>query len=834
MSESEGRGPVDGERERWLERTLAGLGRFVHRHAVAVAIVLIASLAPAGWLATRLDVSASFLDLLPVSEPPVQQLREVLGHARSASDVVIAIPTEDRELAERFGRALIAELEDEPGIQGIGGYVDLEWFRERQLLFAREEELEDLIERAEEAIDRETMRRTGLFVDLEEEEAAGEADTAALLRDVDRTEERLGRTEWVETRDGRYLAIWAYFSGNTGDLEFGRQAWQRVRDVVDRLRDGERFPSDLDVRYAGGIPSRVEDERALVSDLQVAGVIGFVAVVLLIVAALRAPRALVLLAVPLFVGLVWTFAFARLAVGHLNIISGFLFSILSGLGIEYAIHLLHRYRELRDEGLALDRSIERLVSTTGRALLSGAVTNASVFAVIAAAQFRGFSEFGLIAAVGLLLTLAATLLGLPALLVVGERLKPMKLPAPPGEGDGAAARAFRVPAPLRWAVVLAIPLAAIVGGALVAQGAVRFDGNWRLLAGDSDATRFGEYLRHQLSGQFTAAVLWVPDVADLERVHEVVAEVREARAARGEPFDVVDVATVDEVFPAPAAQARRLELAAALGAQLRRIRPAMLDEAGRERLAEGLRLVESARPFTLDEMPYSVVGHYLTSDGQGSIAHVRAAETDDADTGVLVSWADQAREIAAALERAGLEVPMLSENWIAGEIFERVARDGRFLLFGTVLAVFVVLLLDFRRLFAASSVLGSVLLGVIAMACGLWLAGVQLNFMNAAILPVCVSISLDNAIHVYHRWREGGPGSIPIVLRHTTVANALASATNLLGFAALALTHHAGLRSVAYLAMIGVTSTYLSTTVWFPMVLATVDELGASRRKRDG
>ena len=137
-----------------------------------------------------------------------------------------------------------------------------------------------------------------------------------------------------------------------------------------------------------------------------------------------------------------------------------------------------------------------------------------------------------------------------------------------------------------------------------------------------------------------------------------------------------------------------------------------------------------------------------------------------------------------------------------------------------------------RRSLWLIAVLGSVLLGVVAMACGLWLAGVQLNFMNAAILPVCVSISLDNAIHVYHRWREGGPGSIPIVLRHTTVANALASATNLLGFAALVLTHHAGLRSVAYLAMIGVTSTYLSTTLWFPMVLATVDELAA--RKRGG
>jgi predicted RND superfamily exporter protein len=286
---------------------------------------------------------------------------------------------------------------------------------------------------------------------------------------------------------------------------------------------------------------------------------------------------------------------------------------------------------------------------------------------------------------------------------------------------------------------------------------------------------------------------------------------------------VVEIDTLDEAFPPPERQARRAALAVRLGEQLARIRPDMLDDAGRERLAEGLRLVRAAQPVAIEELPYALVGPFVTQDGRGSILHLRMHETDDANTEVLVHWAAEAREITTALRDAGLEAPLLSENWIAGEIFERVARDGRYLLVGTLVAVFLVLLLDFRRPLVALGVLGAVLLGVGGIAGGMWLAGVQLNFMNAAILPVCVGISLDNAIHVYHRWHEGGPGSIPMVLRHTTSANALASATNLLGFAALALTHHEGLRSVAYLAMIGVTATYVSTTLWFPMVLETLD-----------
>ncbi len=804
------------------------LGRFTHERPKWILIALFASLFPAGWLASQLEVRPSFLDLLPEHEVPVRQLNTVLRHARSASDIAIAISTKDRALAERFAVAFETEIAKQPGVAGVGGHLDPGWFRERRLMFADERQLEEVIQRVEESIDHELLKRTGVYVDLEEptDGEAGAADPKSMLAELDRSDASIPGNEWVLTTDSRYLCVWAYFAGNTGDLAFGRAALSRVEGVVDRLRDGKRFPRDLEVRYSGGIPTRVADERALVSDLRIAGSVGFIAVILLIVASLRAPRALVILAVPLFVGLVWTFAFARVAIGHLNIISGFLFSILSGLGVEYGIHLVHRYRELRDEGLALEPAIERLVSSTGRALLSGSLTNASVFAVIAAAQFRGFSEFGIIAAVGLLLTLLSTLVGLPALIVLGERIKP--LPSRPARSE--REREIHVPRPLRLFILAGVPLFALTSLAALAFGHVRFDGNWRVLTGNSETTKFAEYLRHHLGGLYTGAILWVPNDEDLPRVVHAVDRVRQS-AGRRRPSQVVELATRDRVVPTPSAQARRIELAAALGRQLDRIRPETLDEQGRAQLVEAKRLVAAARVITPRDLPYAAVGHFATQDGRGSIVHLQMKETDDPGTGALVRWAAEARGIRDSLDRDRIESPMLSENWIAGEIFERIQRDGKFLLFGTLIAVFLVLLVDFRRPLIALGVLGSVILGVLSIAGGMALTHLSLNFMNAAILPVCVGISLDNAIHVYHRWKEGGAGSIPRVLGQTMAANALASSTNLIGFAALALTSHEGLRSVAYLAMIGVTATYVSTTLWFPMVFETIDARRASGAK---
>lgn len=784
---------------------------------------------PAGLIASRLEVRASFLDLLPEEEEPVRQLRTVLAHVRATSDLVVSIPTADREMAERFGAALQEELGHNPHIGAVGGHVDLDWFRDRRLLYADEAQLEDIRDRARDAIDAETMRATGLYIDFDDDDDTedDERHVASMLADVEDANDVLGEADWVITTDGRYLCIWAFFSTPSGDLDAARAAWDEVRHAVDGLRDGVRFPRELDVRYAGGIPTQVEGDRSLRGDLSVAGTLGFVGVVLLIVLALRTPRALVLLSVPLLAGLAWTFAFAEIAVGHLNIISGFLFSILSGLGIEYGIHFLHRYRELREEGRDLEDAIEHLVPSTGRALVSGSLTNAGVFAVIAAAQFRGFSEFGLIAAVGLILTLIVTVIGLPALLVIGERIRPMKFPRP--ARDAPPDTGVHVPAFVRWPIVVLVPLIAIGSVVVLARGGVRFDGNWRLLAGDTEVSRFGEYLRHHLGGTRDAATLWVPDDAQLPALRETIESLGTEREARGEAWDVVDIRTLDDVFPPRDHQVARAALALEIGAQLDRIRPGMLDAEGLRQLADARRMVAASQPFALGDLPYAVVGQLLTSDEHGSIAHLSALDTDDSGTAVLTSWAEQARDIARSLHEANVEAPMLSENWVAGEIFERIARDARFLFIGTLSAVFIVLFLDFRRLGATLAVLGSVILGVVSIAGAMWASGLTLNFMNATILPVCVAISLDNAIHVYHRWREAGPGSIPIVLRQTTVANALSSATNLFGFGALVVTHHAGLRSVAYLATCGVALTYLSTTVWFPMMLATVDAWRARR-----
>ena len=131
--------------------------------------------------------------------------------------------------------------------------------------------------------------------------------------------------------------------------------------------------------------------------------------------------------VPVVLGVVWTLGIVSITIGYLNLITAFIAAVLLGLGIDFGLHFYARYREERAVG---HDPLEAMTEThvhCGEASLLAAVTTATGFGALAVADFRGFSQFGVVAAVGVLLSLLAVLVVFPALVFAFERLSPMKL-----------------------------------------------------------------------------------------------------------------------------------------------------------------------------------------------------------------------------------------------------------------------------------------------------------------------------------------------------------------------------------------------------------------------
>jgi len=92
----------------------------------------------------------------------------------------------------------------------------------------------------------------------------------------------------------------------------------------------------------------------------------------------------------------------------IDVVNLIAFPLTIGLGVDNAVYLAERCRELR--------SLREGVASTGRPLTITAATTAVGFGVLALSRYPALAGLGGLAATGIVLCLAATLLLLPVLL----------------------------------------------------------------------------------------------------------------------------------------------------------------------------------------------------------------------------------------------------------------------------------------------------------------------------------------------------------------------------------------------------------------------------------
>ncbi|MFO0550566.1 MAG: MMPL family transporter [Polyangiaceae bacterium] len=801
---------------------LEAFARLITRRPWTFVIVGLLTFVPTGYLASKLTLRSSFMDLLSHDDPEVKDLDVVLEKTGGLGYTIVAVPAEDRPRGEAYAVELGKRLGQLPDVRFVQARLDVEFLADHQLYYASPAELSELTGAVKSSIDYRVQKAAGMLLDDED----APPDPLPDMRKK-AAEKKVDIQPFVVGNDGRYIYVMVVLSSAVSDLDVTQRAQAEVERVAKELA-AEQSPA-LEVRFTGPVVNRLADTASLQVDLTRAGTIGFIGVVLMVLLGTRRLRSMPLLGIPLAVGLTWTFAFAYVAVHHLNAVSGFLVSILSGLGIEYGIHLYRRYVDERREGLSPEEATVLTLKSTGGALLAACIVNAAVFAVVGVAGFRGFTEFGLIASVGMLLTMSATFLLFPPLNLVFDRRWPVIKPAAVKKDDEREASAARPrPAFVRFAlsalrvlVLGAVPIFVVYSGHGLATQKVRFHTDWRKLGADTESARFDQYVVSTLGQSITQVMLYLDDPSQVSTVREAVEAVRARRAASGKPFNVVRVVGIDDLVPHDQpAKAAEIEK---LAAQLKRAKPSKLTPDEREMLDKAKQLT-AQKPFTEDDIPASLTQQFHTADKKGTMVII----TSDAlleDSAKLIDWADQMAELRQELKDRKVVGALASENAIAGRIFRIIAQSGTRILGATFLVVFLVLLLEFRRLSHAIIVLSSVALGMLFVAGGMALFHIDLNMMNAAVLPIVVGVSLDNAIHIFHRFEEDGPASIPAVMRSTGVAAILSSATNLAGFAALFIARHGGLRSVAMLSSLGIASTVFTTTVIFPLVLDLVGRM---------
>ncbi|MEM9293613.1 MAG: efflux RND transporter permease subunit [Acidobacteriota bacterium] len=157
-----------------------------------------------------------------------------------------------------------------------------------------------------------------------------------------------------------------------------------------------------------------------------AALLGLLLVALLLRLDLRTWRDVALVLSPVLLGLLWMFA-AMVALGlQANMMNLFAATMVVGIGVDYGLHVVHRYRDEVSDALSDGVShrgdevdpaaARRALGDTAEAVLLAALSTIAGFGTLALSNYPGLASTGAVAILGALASVLAALTVLPAML----------------------------------------------------------------------------------------------------------------------------------------------------------------------------------------------------------------------------------------------------------------------------------------------------------------------------------------------------------------------------------------------------------------------------------
>ena len=658
-----------------------------------------------------------------------------------------------------------------------------------------------------------------------------------------------------------------------------------VRGAIANLR--QEFPSI----QAGvtGAPALFSDElNAATRDGQIASVLALLLTLGLLMLAFRRLVTSCAMLVVLALSLGWSLGVITLLVGELTIFSMMFVSVVIGLGSDYGIFFLFRYREERVLGLTLVGALERTAARSGPGILLGALTAAVTFYILTIAEFRGIRDFGFISGTAILLAFLSMLTVFPAALLLIDRWQksPRLIPSPDGPSvqpalDPAVSerRQPRVPA-LEWLVryprTIVIASVLLTAASLWAAPRVGFDYNILNLQADGTESVVWERKAAAASGRSVFAALStatsltelearqaafrrLPSVSDVQSVLSVLPDRQpEKLVVLHRLAEVVDSIRLGAPFPLDLPRLtvaldtlkRRMDLASAPrgGAGppeeiivLAQATSALLARlAARDRHAVEVALADYQQQLAADfagqwrrlqevvrPAPLTLVDlpEELRRKFIGKSGHLLLQIYSRVD---LWDRSSQARFVE---ELRTVDADVTGQPVVGYESMRLIERSFRLGVAYAFALVAGIALFMIRRVRETAFAMVPLILGTLWTVAMMRWAGLTFNLVNVWALPLIIGSAAEYGVNIVLRSLEApAHGGGPRLARSTVLGVVFNGLTTLAGFGSLLVAHHRGVWSLGLLLVIGSAMTLTASLV----VLPTLVRLGERLRSPAG
>lgn len=802
----------------------------IARPGTVLAVVFVVT-AIATFFAARLKLLTGFENLLPQERPSVVELNRVGARTAGLSTVFVVLEGQDPEGIRKAVDELVPALQalGQPwvGQAESGVQVAKAFLEPRAGLFVPLDTLQSLHDEVEARFEYEVAKESGTLVDDEEPPPP---------LDAEKLKKRLGTDKLdaagqfpggrYQSRDGKTAVIVLRSGVLATDLSKGQECLARIQAAIARLNP-YKHDAHLKVGLSGDLGVGIAEFKLIKKDLTEIGLLGVGLVLGVVLLYYLRLRTTVAMSLTIGIGVGWTFGVTQLLVGHLNIATGFMFTIVAGNGINFSIMFMDRYLEERRKAVPVSRAISVSAVSTWQPTLTAALSAGAAYGALVITEFKGFKEFGYIGGLGMLLCWVATFAALPSILVLMEKLAP--LDTPPPKWLGAVGRRIEAGIPFGRpfaAVVARAPgLVAAVGVVLTLVGAtltylyatsdpMEYDTNKI----QSDRSQNAEIHRLMGVGIHTTGYIGLDGMAILVDRLDQVAPLKQALEARRDaaPADQKPFKAVYSLQDfVPPDQEAKVPLLMKLKKRVTRARElgSVTDKDWAE--LEPFLPPDGLKPFGLDDLPEAVARLFTENDGtRGRVVYISPlSEPQDitSDAHYLLRWADSFRRT----ELPDKSVVLGSGRAVIyADMWDAVISDIPKAILVSFLATLAIVALAFRRGGATLRVLFTMLAGVLWMVGLLAAAKVKLNFLNFVALPLTFGIGVDYAVNMTQRDLELGD-SVE-VLKKTGGAVILCSLTTLLGYLALVGSINFGVRSMGTSAVLGEVTCLLAAILALP------------------
>lgn len=782
-----------------------------------LALLVALALTAVAWQSTRhLTIQTNFVDLLPDDQPEVQELRHLQKIVGGASFVIVTVEPDRPDLGPALLEALAQRLAGHGDIRYLDYRPPYDFFRRNALLYLGVDELDKFAERITRRIDQ--IKLGQLLVDLRHpEEQIGLADLENQYRFI--------RHQYYQNDAGSLFVMLIKPQARATDIGRTKALLHDLRAAIRTTRaqlGPDAGDAHVTVRLTGPYVKALAQTAHVKADATRVGIFSLLGMAVIIGLYFARKRALFLIAVPLGVGLVWTLGIAAWLYGSLNFFTSIVCAILLGLAADYGIHLFSHYCEQRRAGHDLATAMHRMHQALFTPMWLAAITTMAAFFALGLSDFKPMYQFGVIAGIGICCTLVAIFFLLPALTAVCERVAPLRFERPSSRlADLAALALPRLIRP-RGLLITSACIGVLVVPILM--GGVQFDYNFANIMGAQNTRDLDARIDRIFNYSINPEIARASSPEDAGAYAAALRRTRDAlrKTPQGSTIQTA-IALADFV---PKDQAAKLARIAQLRAQFTEAVVALMPPTERARYDDMQSALQPA-PIHFEDLPEALLTKFVDLEGNlGRFLYI------------FPSFNRQdGRELEQFVQEvAGVRCPecrdrvvVTGESVVFYEIVNRLLQESRWVIFASLAAIALALLVVFRstdhalRCFVP---LGLALLGTLGL---MGLFGIRFTIVNLAAIPVLLGAGIDYAIYFYQQVRQDGQSLLLAAYRTTTPPIIGSSVTTMLGFGVLLAADNRGVQSFGAIVAIGIFMCAFTTLVWFPGWLVWLEKRNNKR-----